>query len=90
MDSRDEKVHLEKEEARAGSTPGVVRYVLLISLVLAIAALSLIWIVGAVKAPDDTGGVNDTRQVVEQGDVTPQEQPGMQSPAPPPAGNGSS
>ncbi len=90
MDSRDEKVHLEKEEARAGSTPGVVRYVLLISLVLAIAALSLIWIVGAVKAPGDTGGVNDTRQAVEQGDATPQEQPGMQSPAPPPAGNGSS
>lgn len=90
MDSRDEKVHLEKEEARAGSTPGVVRYVLLISLVLAIAALSLIWIVGAVQAPDDTGGVNDTRQAVEQGDTTPQEQSGMQSPAPPPAGNGSS
>lgn len=90
MDSRDEKVHLEKDEARAGSTPGTVRYILLISLVLAIAALSLIWIVRAVHAPGDTGGVNDTRQAVEQGDATPQEQPGMQSPSPPPAVNGAS
>ena len=29
MDTRDE-VHLAKDEARAGATPGIVRYVLLI------------------------------------------------------------
>lgn len=82
MDRREDEVHLDKNEARAGATPGVVRYILLISLVLAIAALSLIWIVGAVQAPENTGGTNDTRQAVEQGDVTPKDQPGMQTPAP--------
>lgn len=82
MDRREDEVHLDKNEARAGATPGVVRYILLISLVLAIAALSLIWIVGAVRAPENTGGINDTRQAVEQGDATPQDQPGMQTPAP--------
>jgi len=82
MDTRGEEVHVEKTEARAGATPNVVRYVLLVSLVLAIAAMSAIWIFGAVKAPDDTGGAADTREAVQQGDVDPQSQPGVQSPEP--------
>ncbi|MDF2640108.1 MAG: hypothetical protein K0R64_3092 [Novosphingobium lindaniclasticum] len=82
MESRGEEIHVEKTEARAGATPNVVRYVLLISLVLAIAAMSAIWIFGAVQAPDDTGGPADTRQAVERGDVDPQAQPGVQSPEP--------
>lgn len=85
MDTRDE-VHLAKDEARAGATPGIVRYVLLISLVLAIAALSLLWIVRAVQAPKETGGINDTRQAVEQNEASPQQQPGTQSPSPGGAG----
>jgi hypothetical protein len=40
METQGQEVHLGKEEARSGSTPGVVRYVLLISLVLVIIALS--------------------------------------------------
>ncbi|WP_395391666.1 hypothetical protein WBP07_13240 [Novosphingobium sp. BL-8A] len=83
METRGEEVHLDKTEARAGATPGVVRYVLLIGLILAIAALSLIWIVPATQAPKDTGGAADTRRAVEQGDANPQTQPGMQSPPPP-------
>ncbi|MGF7150917.1 hypothetical protein FHS96_004578 [Sphingomonas zeicaulis] len=34
----DEEIHVDKEEARAGSTPHVVRYILIISLTLVILA----------------------------------------------------
>ena len=47
MHREGEEVHIETDEARGGSTPHVLRYVLGISLVLAIAAMSLVWIVGA-------------------------------------------
>lgn len=39
-----DEVHLETDEARGGSTPNIVRYVLLASLALAILAMSAIWI----------------------------------------------
>ena len=47
METHGDEVHVSTAEARAGDTPHVVRYVLAISLVLAIAALSLVWITGA-------------------------------------------
>ena len=47
MHREGEEVHIETDEARGGSTPGVMRYVLVISLVLAIGAMSLVWIIGA-------------------------------------------
>ena len=47
MERQGDEVHIETDEARGGSTPHIVRYVLVISLVLAILALSLIWITGA-------------------------------------------
>ncbi|QSR19395.1 hypothetical protein [Novosphingobium sp. KA1] len=83
MSPDNERIKVQKEDARAGTTPGVVRYVLLISLILVVAALSMVWIVRAVQAPKDTGRISDTRQAVEQGYAAPQDQPGMQSPAPP-------
>ena len=42
-----EEVQLEKDEARGGTTPHVVRYVLFFSLTMAIIAMSAIWITGA-------------------------------------------
>ncbi len=42
-----DEVHIDSNEARSGSTPHIVRYVLMISLVLAVLALSAIWITGA-------------------------------------------
>lgn len=44
-----EEVHLDVDEARAGDTPHIVRYVLAIGLFLAILAMSVIWISGAVS-----------------------------------------
>ncbi len=47
MERRGEEVHVDTDEARGGSTPHIVRYVLLISLALAIIALSVTWMTGA-------------------------------------------
>jgi hypothetical protein len=57
MERQGEEVHVTTAEARGGSTPHIVRYVLMFSLVLAILALSAIWIIGAVTVdtqPDMT------------------------------------
>jgi hypothetical protein len=66
MESQGREVHLDQNEARAGSTPKVVRYVLLVSIALAIIALSAIWITGAVNSPDNTGADADTAQAVQE------------------------
>jgi hypothetical protein len=70
METQGQEVHLDKEEARSGETSGVVRYVLLISLVLAIVAMAVVWMTGALTTPD-TGGHADTEKAVsEQTDQT--------------------
>ena len=51
MERRGEEIHLDTEEARSGETSNVVRYVLSIALVLAIIALSVVWITGAATSP---------------------------------------
>ena len=43
MAPNDKPIHVEAEDARAGSTPHIVRYVLAISLFLAVVALGVIW-----------------------------------------------
>ena len=48
---RDE-VHVDTDEARGGSTPHVVRWMLGISLVAAIVLLSAIWMFGAATQGD--------------------------------------
>ena len=50
-----EEVHLDADEARAGDTPHIVRYVLMIGLFLAIVAMSVIWISGAVSLQPANG-----------------------------------
>lgn len=44
---KEGRVHIEDDEARGGSTPGIVRYVLAISLLLAVIAMSVVWIIPA-------------------------------------------
>ena len=50
------EIHKSTDDARAGSTPHIVRYVLAISLFLAIAALTIIWITGALNHSADVSG----------------------------------
>jgi hypothetical protein len=56
MERQGDEVHIQTDEARGGSTPNVVRYVLAIGLFLAIVALSVIWITGAVNSNPPNGG----------------------------------
>lgn len=73
METRKEEVHLDNVEARSGSTPGIVRYVLLISLALVIIALSAVWMTGALTTPDTGGHADTERAVAEQRDEQPQQ-----------------
>lgn len=60
MERHGEEVEVTTPEARGGSTPHIVRYVLAISLVLAIAAMTVIWVTGAVNSdqPEESGPVS--------------------------------
>lgn len=66
MTTPDNEIHIGEERARGGSTPHIVRYVLLFSLLLAIGALSAVWITGAYNSPSDTGGYADSRRAVAE------------------------
>ena len=61
MERHGEEVHINTEDARSGETSNVVRYVLTIGLILAILALSAVWISGALTAPqgERTGAVTN-------------------------------
>lgn len=48
MEIRNDEVRISETEASGGKKLGVMRYVLGVSLVLAIALLSLVWMGGAV------------------------------------------
>ena len=65
MHREGEEIHVSTDEARGGSTPGIMRYVLVIGLVLAIGVLSLVWINGALKSGDGRSS----------GDISGQAQP---------------
>lgn len=67
MDTKDQQIHVEKDEARAGSTPGIVRYVLAISLVLVVIAFTVIVMTGALSS-DQKGDSQSASQraVAEQ------------------------
>lgn len=66
MEKRGEEVHVDVEEARAGSTPHVVRYVLMFGLALAIIALSAIWITGALTDDNPEGAATGHSQTSSQ------------------------
>lgn len=79
MERRGEETHLDTDEARGAETTGVMRWVLGISLLLAIGFLSAIWIFGAwtqdgvesqatvstAQAATETGS-SDTDSIVSQ------------------------
>ncbi len=52
MQDTDRETRINQTDARAGSNNGVVRWVLAISLSLAIIALTLIWVTGALTQDD--------------------------------------
>ncbi|MEO1731428.1 MAG: hypothetical protein AAFR64_11885 [Pseudomonadota bacterium] len=48
MSDKKEAIRIEDDDARAAHTPGVVRYVLGFSLLLALVAMSAVWIIPAI------------------------------------------
>ena len=48
MHREGEEVHLNEEEASGASKPHIVRYVLGVSLLLAVFLMSAIWIIGSI------------------------------------------
>lgn len=63
MQKRGDEIHIDETEASGGSKEGVVRYVLIISLFLAIAFLSIIWITGALTQDGEEEQVNVSREM---------------------------
>lgn len=49
MERRGDEVHIDSDEARGGSTPHIVRYVLGFSLALAVIAMSAVWLIPALS-----------------------------------------
>lgn len=65
---KDKEVHIEDDDARAASSPGILRYILGISLLLAILAMSAAWMTGALfqgsveSEGTATGRIEETRE----------------------------
>lgn len=45
MDQPGRETHIDAEDARSGETPHIVRWVLGISLALAVVAMSVVWLI---------------------------------------------
>jgi hypothetical protein len=68
MPDPDPRTRIDETDAKAGSKEGVVRWVLLISLGLAIAALTLIWVTGALTQGPVESQMNVERKQEAAGD----------------------
>jgi hypothetical protein len=62
MDRQGDEIHLTQDEARGGSTPNIVRYILAISLALAVILLSVVWMTGAFSSSQGSHGGAVTNQ----------------------------
>ncbi|MFM5907655.1 MAG: hypothetical protein ACKOPO_08730 [Novosphingobium sp.] len=62
MERQGEEIHVTPTEARAGKTGTHLRNMLFVSLFLAIAIMSLLWISGALSAPQDHNRDDITNQ----------------------------
>ena len=68
MHTEGNEIHAEGDEARAGSTPNIVRWVLGISLLAAILLLSAIWIFGAATTEEEDRVANATDRMENASD----------------------
>lgn len=57
-----DKIRIDQTDAKGGTNEGVVRWVLLISLVLAIVAMTVIWITGALSQDAGEGAGTATQR----------------------------
>lgn len=66
MEQHGNETHIETDEARGGSTPHIVRWILAISLLAAIVLLSIIWITGAATQSEAEGSANARNKVLDE------------------------
>lgn len=74
MERRGDEVHVETTEASAGSKEGVVRWVLIVGVGLAIIFLSIIWMTGAafqgdVEEEANVSGIIESREDSQEVDT---------------------
>jgi hypothetical protein len=69
MPTPDPRTRIDETDAKAGSREGVVRWVLAISLVLAIGAMTLVWVTGALTQNADEAQMNVERKPDAGGDA---------------------
>ena len=68
MERDPNEVHSETDAARAGPTPHIVRWILLISLFAAIVLLSIIWITGAATQGNEEQNVEVSARAEDTND----------------------
>jgi hypothetical protein len=66
MEQQGEELHAETDNARAGSTSNIVRWVLIIGLLLAIVLLSGTWITGALSMGERDSQATATDRTADQ------------------------
>lgn len=85
MSEPQAQTRIDETDAKAGSTTGHVRWVLLISVSLAIVALTLIWVTGALSQNDvesqGTATARDAAVAEQQGDGSQSSIDGVADPA---------
>jgi len=65
MHREGKEVHVDTEEARGGSTPHIVRWVLAISLMLVIVLFTLVFVIGIDQAQEQTEAVTGGEEVAD-------------------------
>jgi hypothetical protein len=71
METNKNEIHVDQDEARAGSTPGVVRYILAISLVLVVIAFAVIVMTGALSSNQHNNAQEDSQRAVAEQKAKP-------------------
>ncbi|GGD45156.1 hypothetical protein GRI62_10200 [Erythrobacter arachoides] len=67
---RNGEIHIDSEDASGGSKEGVVRWVLLISILAAVLILSIIWMAGAFSQnEDESSATYEPATATEQGAI---------------------
>jgi len=67
MQTTGDEIHADVDEARAASTPNIVRWVLGISLLAAIVLLTAIWVIGAASSDQNTHRADAQIRAAERG-----------------------
>jgi hypothetical protein len=70
MQRKGDEVHIDANEARAGSTPHVVRWILLASTAILVILYAITFVIGADAARDGRDSANVTTEEVAKPDAS--------------------